>query len=815
MKKNNIKFYHAVLTLAFFCTSIFSLRAERPTAESLSGSPYDNRSDSIDILHTTAWLDFSDFSGKILWAHTTLKCLPKINGINKMRFDLMRIGIDSIKVNNILSSYSTDDTSVNLNLPTSLNVTDTFNVSVWYHGTPFQNPADWGGFYWTTDYAFNIGVSFLENQHSFGRTWIPCFDNFSERCTYEYYVTTDSTRKAYCGGLLLGQTRNPDGSIIWHWKIGQQITSYLASVTISNYTEIRYSLSGIDRSIPVILAAVPSDTARLSASFFHLPNALQAFENSYGAYAFDRIGYSVVPFSAGAMEHACNISYMQALVDGSLSYETTMAHELSHHWFGDLVTCENANEMWLNEGWASYSENIFLENLYGINRYKDAVRENHHYSLQFNHVRDNGYYALSGIPSSLTYGKTIYNKGSDVAHTLRGYMGDTMFFRVMKDYLRDYSFKSTNSLKFRDFISSHSSFNANAFFDSWVFNAGYPQFSIDHWQSQSAGGNFSVDIWIRQKLNHAPAYFRQVPLEISFFDSNWHRIVRKIAMDGACGGYNFNIPFNPVFIALDYDEKISDAITDEVRIISGNVLTDFGSGRMSLDVKRVTDSVLVRVEHNWVAPDPMRTAIPGLQLHNSRYWKIDGIFDSTFKANGIFPVNGTTSLTNGYLDNDFVTNRDDSIFMMYRPDATSDWAFCDSFKNTALGSATDKLARITVYGIKKGEYTLAIWNHSAADTSHYRANCVDASLNVLNNAVFSFDIYPNPAENLVNISLPADIRKVSIQVYDLQGRLVMNKLESVKTSCALNLSSMSAGTYLIKVTDLNSGKMATAKLIRE
>jgi aminopeptidase N len=141
-----------------------------------------------------------------------------------------------------------------------------------------------------------------------------------------------------------------------------------------------------------------------------LPNAVLGFENYYGPYVWNRVGYCLVPFNSGAMEHATNIAYPQAAT--GIAYEVDlMAHELSHHWWGDLMTCETQEDMWLNEGMANYSEKLFLEWTYGYGKYLAEVKSEHDDIVKYIHLREKGFRAISGIPHEYTYGDHVYKKG--------------------------------------------------------------------------------------------------------------------------------------------------------------------------------------------------------------------------------------------------------------------------------------------------------------------------------------------------------------------------------------------------------------------
>jgi aminopeptidase N len=117
---------------------------------------------------------------------------------------------------------------------------------------------------------------------------------------------------------------------------------------------VKQILVGNNGNTDAIIACEPADTNNVNGSFAHLQESFSMLEENFGTHSWPKVGYSLVPFNFGAMEHATNIHIGKPFIDGTLNYETLIAHELSHHWFGDLVTCSTAGDMWLNEGFASY-----------------------------------------------------------------------------------------------------------------------------------------------------------------------------------------------------------------------------------------------------------------------------------------------------------------------------------------------------------------------------------------------------------------------------------------------------------------------------
>jgi aminopeptidase N len=778
----------------------------------------DPRADSLEITRCRLNVNLADFAGKTMYAYSELTVKSKLNSASHIRLDLLKLTVDSVKAGNVAAAYTYNDSVLAVQFPVVLNAGDSSVLTIYYHGKPVQMPGDFGGFYWTNQYAFNIGVSFLEDNHSYGRVWFPCFDNFVTRSLYEFYVTTDTTRKALCNGLLQNTVNNGNGTQTWHWKLGQTIPSYLASVTVSDYQLLNDTVVGINGTLPVTLAARAADTTALKNSFLHLKDAFHIFENLFGPYSFDRVGYCAVPFNAGAMEHATNISYMLGMITGNLTYETTMAHELSHHWFGDLATCEEASEMWLNEGWAVYCEHLFLENLYNDSTAKDAIRKNHEGVLRKAHIDDGAYYAVSGVPSPQTYGRTVYDKGAEVAHTLRHYTNDANFFNCMKSYFSLYSFTHVNSETLRDFLSQCSSVDYTHAFDDWVFQPGFLHFSLGSVKTeQTSLVNFRTQLSIRQKLNHAQHYGTLVPVTVTYFDSLWNRIDEVVYATGECTMHERNFTnFKPVYVALDFHERMQDAITDEWKVLTNTGTFDFGTAKAKLTVTAVSDSVLVRVEHNWVAPDPLQTPVAGLHLHDYRYWTIDGLFDTTrLKADIRFDFNGTTNQNNGYLDNTFITTSEDSLVMLYRPDAESEWQLADSFKVNTLGSALNKVGYVTVYGLQKGQYSLAIRNPNVPDTVITIAPCIYSSVENATKSDVAFQLYPNPANDAVRAEFTKGDFE-SLLLTDIQGRamyaVAVNNEETAKT---LSLHNLAKGFYFVSLKKAGSKQFVTQKLIKQ
>lgn len=764
-----------------------------------------SRSDSIDILHTLIDLDLTPVDQGIIKAKTTLRFAPKVNGISELPLDLLALTVDSVAINGGTLAFNQSGELLTVDLGGTYNPTDTLQITVHYGGDPTVDGSGWGGFYTSGSIIYNLGVAFESQPHSYGRAWFPCFDNFVERSTYEFIVRTDLNRHAWCNGERISETDLGGGLWESHWKMEGNIPSYLASVAASTYTSVNDTFPSIGGgSVPVHLVAQPADTTDLKNSFTHLKEAFDAFEATFGPYRWERVGYCVTP--QGAMEHPCNISYPSSIVDGGLQFEATMAHELAHMWFGDLITCAQAEEMYINEGFAEYLSYLFLEAVYGNDRYMEEVRNNHHDMLHTAHVTDEGWHALNAVPQEFTYGEHTYNKGADVLHTLRGYLGNALFSSGLTNVLNTYAFNDISTTELRDQLTASTGVDLTDFFSDWIEQPGWAAFEVDGFSSSPNGGGYNVTVQLQQKLRHADHYYNNVPVTVTCVGANGELHSELHPLSGANATILLQSPFEPAMIWLNNDERISLAITAEQDTITGTGTNQYNLANFRITANMVPDTAIVRVEEYWVAADEQTDEPFAYVVSPDRYWRITGLVPAGCDLSGRITFDGRPTAAGSYdvgLVQDFggVAFHEDSLVLLYRSSPGMPWTRVVTATVNTQGSPTDGAGRIDFTGLQLGEYTLA-WRKSAVGI--VPTTTPEASV---------WNVVHDPARGLVLVqNFSSAAPKGTISLIDAQGRTAKDTTIT-GARVELGIIGFAPGAYQVLYNALNTAPRCIGRVV--
>lgn len=732
-------------------------------------------SDTVDVVHYNIHLEVTDFVNQTIKGRTEIEFTTPQPMVHQLGLNLRKLTVDSVKnTAGMYLPFTHVGDYLQIILPQALISGDTSQVVVYYHGNPFSE--SWGGFHFKGNYAFNLGVGFQSVPHNLGKAWFPCVDDFVDRAFYDYHIEVKNGNMAACGGILQSVSAFTDSTRVFHWKSLRTLPTYLASVAVGPYALVEDSYAGLEDTIPVMYFVRPQDTAKIAGSFQHLKQIAAIYEECFGAYPFERIG--ITGTALGAMEHAENIFYPHSSINGNLTDEWLYAHEFSHMWFGDMVTCSSDADMWLNEGWARWSERLMREKLYNAETAKAPFRNMMQEVLRFAHISEGGYLPLSPMPSNLTYGTHIYDKGAMVVQGLRAYLGDSLFFGGVKAYLNAYAFQPVNSYQLRDFLSDYTGINLVPFFDFHVFGPGYNHVSVDSFSVVPAYNSFNVEVFLKQKLRGATVPAGDVRTNLTFMSAQRDTITRKASFQGSNGSVNFDVPFEPVLVMCDLEEEFGDATTDNYKTIIQPGGYDYPNTYFRLNVLSGNDTSWIRVTHHWVAADSLQIPISGLTLSQNRYWTIEGIFAPGFSGSGIFSFNRTNAL-----DNELIHNSSDSLVILYRENPRYPWR---SIQFTRTGAW--QIGFITVPLLLPGDYTLAVWDEAWVGTGapHPGRN-------------FQLHITPNPGKKTVEVERNFNDEAV-VTITSAHGAILQShKIAATNSRFILDVSALSPGHYYVTV----------------
>lgn len=738
--------------------------------------------DTIDVVKYDLNLDVLNLPAKVIWGKAGVEFTVKQPSVTVIPLELKQLQVDSVKSSEgVQLSFTRNGDMLRVTMPVAVTPADTSLIWVWYHGVPFSEA--WGGFHFSGQYAFNLGVGFESIPHNLGKAWFPCIDDFKDRALFDYHIRVENTKKAVCGGSLVSVNENMDGTLTFNWHSTQTLPTYLASVAIGPYFLITDFFNGIEAGIPITYYVRSSDTAKVAGSFANMKNIASIYEFYFGPYPFSRIG--ITSTALGAMEHAENIAYPFGSITGNTNGEWLYAHELSHMWFGDKVTCASDADMWMNEGWARWCEIIFTEGLYGTDDADAYYRALLKDVLQNTHIRDNGYRALSPMDPVYTYGSTVYDKGALVTHALRYYIGDTLFFNSVRDYLDTYAFNHADSYQLRDVLSQSSGVDLTGFFDFYVFTQGFTHFSVDSFHVTPDNGQFNIQLYMKQKHRGTDSYMNDCRVEVSFMKPDRTFETRQVGFSGEHGIAQVTLPFEPVLVLTDLYNHASDATTDQAKTIKTTGVAEFEYTFCKVDTKEIADSAYVRITHNWVAPDSLRASQAGLTLSTTHYWTVEGIFPESFRATGIFSYNRSL------FDSDIIDSSSDSLVILYRPNTASDW---EGVAFTRIGPW--QLGNIYVDNLRPGQYAFAGWDEDYV------------GYNILPGMKRLLEVFPNPSLYGLNIQTSLD-KPGSLMIFQTDGTQVYQ--------CQLSAGedirwSGTPGTYLISLYE-EKKKVASAKAV--
>jgi hypothetical protein len=362
-------------------------------------------------------------------------------------------------------------------------------------------------------------------------------------------VTVPSNLIVASNGTLRSLTNN-GATDTYYWHEGYPISTYLVSVAIHPYTTFShwYKYSPAD-SMEVQYYVFPSHYGSVQATYALTVPMIELFASLFGEYPFLDEKYGHAEFTwGGGMEHQTITSL------GGWS-EYLIAHELAHQWWGDMVTCDDFHHIWMNEGFATYSEALWSEFTYGMATYHQDMTAAKYFGAGTIYVPDTSNWGR------IFHSGLSYNKGSWVLHMLRHVVGDTAFFDILQTYYADsrYQYGTVTTEQFRDLCEDVSGMELDFFFHQWIYEEYYPTYSYS-WNAAPNGGFFDIDLTISQlQTNHIFTMPIDVKIQTVFGDTTlvvWDSLATQ--------QFVLTVADEPTGLELDPDEWILRSIQEAV-----------------------------------------------------------------------------------------------------------------------------------------------------------------------------------------------------------------------------------------------------------
>jgi Aminopeptidase N len=742
-----------------------------------------NVGENIDVTHYEIHLNNIDFTNHTLQAQTVVT-LTALNAINSFELELKSLNVTSVTSNDAnVSNFTQNDGILTISLASPLTANTSASFTISYGGSTFNE--SWGGIMWSGNYVCNMGVGFESIPHNLGKCWFACVDNFTDKATYDVFVTVPTATTAVCGGNLIIDTNNGDGTHTVHYNVPQEIATYHISFAIGDYVEWTDTYNGIERDIPITVYVKPSQINNVPGTFVHVKDIASFYENNFGAYPFNRIGYVVT--SVGCMEHVDNIGITSGVVTGNTTQEEYVAHELSHMYFGNLVTCATAEEMWLNEGFAQFCGVFYRSEIYGESDFQQAM------SSKTNNITtwcksESNWIPLNNVPQTMTYDNSaVYNRGAVVVNTMMNYLGRETFLSGLRSYLASHSYSAASSEQLRDALTAATGIDMNGFFDTYVFTAGMPHYGVDLLNVTPNGNQYDATVKMTYQ-HYGPEHVGQNNrVEVTFVDNAGNLQTELVNWDGEEATRTVTLNISPVAAFADYYNHFLDAKFDNNMTATAPATLGINQ-QLSIVVSSVNDSVMLRGEEHYVAPDNDHN-IPGTTLSTKHYWNVLRLDFGESEVSGKF-----TFSNNANMDGDIIHSENDSAVLLYRANINEAW---HSIPYTQQGNW--KIGIMTVNDLQSGQYTIA-----AIDKTQLGLNesIIDTKKMIL---------APNPTENFVKISTKSG--NSEIVIINNLGQTI-NSFPISENEITVSVEDFPAGVYYVNLLDEKKNIISTEKLVK-
>lgn len=462
------------------------------------------------MLHVTLHLE-PNFATRALTVRESLTLRPLRDQFQYFHLDCSGPVITSVTTNGQAVRYHLSGGALHIRLPQPLDASQTVTLDIRYHLAPTA-----GMVFYPADLAHPDQATWLwtsgepdENHH-----WLPIYDHPDDKLTADFFITAPRGDWAIANGRLLGRQRLPDGAQIFHWRQSQPISSYLLAFYVGQWH--RVAATG-PHGVPLQYDVPPTQSAAIARARYGRTPAMMALDERLTGVAYPWAKYAEVdnPGFFSGLENASETEFpgdypqnatLANVRAAAPEADIEIAHELSHQWFGDTVTCAHWSDLWLNEGFATFMENTWDQHARGedqaIRDWEQDAQAYFRYAGEHDHpIVDYRY----GDPWTM-FDPITYDKGGWAIRMLQARLGRPAFWQAVHLYLTRYRFQPATTQNFELVAAESSGENLRAFFHRWFFSPGYPVFHASWSWRPGSGGAGAVVLHLHQSPVHGFVY---------------------------------------------------------------------------------------------------------------------------------------------------------------------------------------------------------------------------------------------------------------------------------------------------------------------
>tara|TARA_B110000503_G_scaffold103043_2_gene153879 strand:- start:241 stop:2682 length:2442 start_codon:yes stop_codon:yes gene_type:complete len=540
--KNWFRFLFVAITATGFCQNNSNYKAAKEKTH--------------DLIHTKLKVDFN-FEQKQLNGEAWITAKPHFYATDLLTLDAKSMLIHEVSLNGKKIEYDYDDYKIILKLPKKYGKEEAFTVYIKYTARPEKVKEKGSAAITSAKGLYFINADgadknkptqiWTQGETEGSSCWFPTIDAPNQKTTQEIYITVPNKYVTLSNGALISQTKNA-GSRTDYWKMDQKHAPYLFFMGVGAFEIIEDTYKDI-----AVNYYVEKEYAKYAKDIFgNTPEMMQFFSEKLGVdYPWNKYSQIVVrDYVSGAMENTTAVVHgEQALqMPGQLidenKHENTIAHELFHHWFGDLVTSESWSNLTLNESFANYSEYLWQAYKYGEEAAEMHLYENTKLYIEGQEAAKN-LVRFNYVDKEDMFDLVSYNKGGAILHMLRSYVGDTAFFTSLKAYLNKYQFKAAEAHQLRLVFEEVTGKDLNWFFNQWYFGANHPKLTISYDYNILRK---TVTINVRQ----LQAEKFQFPLSLDIFEAGKRRRER-VFIENNDASFTFDFKEQPALIQINAD----------------------------------------------------------------------------------------------------------------------------------------------------------------------------------------------------------------------------------------------------------------------